>query len=117
MALGFRFHVVDTTFKRFETGHRFIQLAAVQLATHVAGRACSLVAQRQRLLTCTGFAEFVFKLTNLFLHTRQSIIHQRHFVFQRGNHVGQLLLLNQRSASQIFFYLYAAPVPLFPAIR
>lgn len=61
------------------------------------------MAQRQRLLTCTGFAEFVFKLTNLFLHTRQSIIHQRHFVFQRGHHVGQLLLLNQRSASQIFF--------------
>lgn len=36
VAFGFRFHVVDTTFKRFETGHRFIQLAAVQLATHVA---------------------------------------------------------------------------------
>jgi hypothetical protein len=50
-----------------------------------------------------GFAELVFKLANLFLHTRKRVIHQRHFMLKRGDEIRQLLFFNQRGASQIFF--------------
>lgn len=37
VAFSFRFHVVDATLERFKARHRFIQLTAVQLTTHVTG--------------------------------------------------------------------------------
>ena len=61
------------------------------------------MTQRQRLLTGTGFAKFVFQLANLFLHARQRIVDQRHFMLQIANQIGQLLFFDQRSASQIVF--------------
>ncbi|STQ11554.1 Uncharacterised protein [Enterobacter cloacae] len=103
VAFRFRFHLIDTTFEGLKTRHCFIKLTAVQLTAYIAGRVCRLVTQRKCLLTRTGFAQLVLKLANLFLHTGERVVHQRNFMFQRGNHIRQFLFFNQCGTGQIFF--------------
>ncbi|MNR13318.1 hypothetical protein D3C85_1297150 [compost metagenome] len=61
------------------------------------------MTQRQRLLASAGFAEFVFQLRNLFFHAGQGFIHQRDFMLQRSDDVGQLLFFDQRRTGKIVF--------------
>ncbi|SQB39931.1 Uncharacterised protein [Citrobacter koseri] len=103
LAFRFRLHLIDTAFKRFKTRHSLIQFAAVQLTTDITGRACRLVAQRQCLLTGTGFTEFIFQLANLFLHPHQRVVNQCRFLIEGGDQIRQFLFLNQRGARQILF--------------
>ena len=117
VALRFRFHLIDATLKGFKARHRLIQFTAIQLATHIAGRTRRLMAQRQRLLTGAGFAEFVLQLANLFFHPRQGFIHQLHFMIQLSDKVGQLLFFDQRRPGQIFFLFAQGQLGFFLPFR
>ncbi len=66
------------------------------------------MAQRQRLLTGAGFAEFVLQLANLFLHARQRFIDQLHFMIQLSDKVGQLLFSISAARARSSFSLRRA---------